>query len=604
MRIADVRIKNFRGIKKGRVTLGRHTVFIGPNNSGKTTVIEALTLLFGRDRLVRQLTEHDFYGGDPKAPDRILLVATVTGFTPDDPGEHPEWFRDGRGVPKWLDDTTGDLHASRDHADWNLACQIAYCARFDRPSLEMEAVRYFHDDDEIDDPFTDQMISSVPTLLIREIGFFLVPANRTWDRIVSFASELFRRIVESADAQPSESVLAERDRLRVPAQPLESDGNLAAIVANLNGELAGFFRGDPALRLRLTTTDSQGVLDAVVPHYGFRGGEPVLPARRHGSGLVSLQGLLLLLEFGRRRAENDEGFFMALEEPELHVPPPLQRRLMRRLQGLSTQTVVSTHSPVVAAMSDPRTISILRNEAGILSSTRLQTGTLPAATPNGVRKLFQLNRIDTVSALMHDVVLIPEGSTDYEWLNLLVRAIDSRQDWSSAGESTFGSYIGVVPTHDAAVRATFEALSPLHPRIATLVDGDSDGVRYAQELATNQPAPSAVLRWADGWTIENVIGWIADADASAALTAMGSAFPRPASTSDLVRCLKAEDRSSGGLKQDRIAYEEIAGVIGSVEACRAKARDLLNALSDACRGKGTAQFADDPTCGAIRVFKP
>ena len=42
MQIADLRIENFRGIKAGHIRFGLHTVFIGPNNCGKTTVIEAL----------------------------------------------------------------------------------------------------------------------------------------------------------------------------------------------------------------------------------------------------------------------------------------------------------------------------------------------------------------------------------------------------------------------------------------------------------------------------------------------------------------------------------------------------------------------------------
>ena len=52
MQIADLLIKNFRGIESAYIRFGRHTVFTGPNNCGKTTVIEALPLLFGRDRMV------------------------------------------------------------------------------------------------------------------------------------------------------------------------------------------------------------------------------------------------------------------------------------------------------------------------------------------------------------------------------------------------------------------------------------------------------------------------------------------------------------------------------------------------------------------------
>ena len=125
MQIVDLRIDNFRGIRSGYVRFGRHTVLVGPNNSGKTTVIEALALLFGRDRMVRALTEHDFFGGDPQPTDRIHLVATITDFEGDDPADHTDWFRDDRGVPKWWDPARGCVASTRDDPAWQvhaLAC--------------------------------------------------------------------------------------------------------------------------------------------------------------------------------------------------------------------------------------------------------------------------------------------------------------------------------------------------------------------------------------------------------------------------------------------------------------------------------------------------
>ena len=606
MQIADLRIENFRGIRTGHIRFGAHTVFIGPNNCGKTTVIEALALLFGRDRMVRSLTEHDFFEGDPQPADRIRLVATIIDFDGDEPADHTDWFRDDRGVIKWWNPATGAVSATRDDPTWRLACQIGFSARFDRPSLEVETARYFHDDDAMADVFVDEVWTAVPARLIRDIGFFLVPASRTWDRVVSFGSELFRRVVASGAGQPAESVLGERDRLRAPQQPLEADPHLEPIIARLNAELAGFFRTQPRLHLRVTATDSDGLLEAVVPHYAQAGAALALPARRHGSGLISLQHLLLLLQFGRQRAEAHEGFWMALEEPELHVPPPLQRRLVHRIQALSTQTFVSTHSPMVAAISDAQAVAVLRNEGGALSCVPLLAVALPAATPNAVRKLFQLNRVDTIAAIMHDVVLVPEGRTDHDWLKLLVRAVDLRQSWAAADESRFGSYIGVVPTHDAAVEATTAALSRLHPRITAVVDGDGPGVGYAQALAAAVARPASIIRWPDGWTLEDVVGWILEADQAAAIAAVAqSVAPPPATIAALVARLKSEDRAAYGLKQDQIAYEAVADVIGSTDACCRRARELLNAMTDVLLGGDNARFTvaagQNPH---IRIFQP
>lgn len=604
MEIASLKIENFRGVRNGMIRFSPHTVLVGANNCGKTTVIEALALLFGRDRMIRQLTEHDFHGSNPQPADRIRLTATVIGFHDDDPATHPEWFRDDRGVVKWWNAANGAIHPARTDPAWRLACQIAFAARFHRPSLEVETLRYFHDDDSVGDVFDDEMATPLPARLIRELGFFFVPAARTWDRTVSFGSELFRRVVAAGDGQPSESVLAERDRLRAPEARLEQDERLSPVVNRLNQELRGFFRTNPTLHLRVTPTDSDGLLESVVSHYAHHGADVPLPAKRHGSGLLSLQHLLLLLQFGRLRVEADENFWMALEEPELHVPPALQRRLVHRIQSLSRQTLVSTHSPMVAALADPGGVAVLRNEGGVLTSVPLLQSTLAAETPNSIRKLFQVNRVETIAAVMHDFVLVPEGRTDYEWLGLLVRAVDLHQSWAGVDECRFDAFVGVIPTHDGSVVRTVAAISPLHPRVIALVDGDPEGVGYANALAaTGAPNSRIILRWAAGQMLEDVIGWIIEADAAACLPAISIDNP-PASVANLVARLKGEVRATGGLKKDSSSYEAIAGAIGANDACCARARSLLNAITEVSQGIDNPLFVADPGHPAIKVFTP
>jgi putative ATP-dependent endonuclease of the OLD family len=604
VQIAKLEIRNFRGIREGTIRFSPHTVLVGSNNCGKTTVVEALALLFGRDRMVRQLTEHDFYGSNPQPPDRIRLVATVIGFHGDDPGQHLDWFRDDRGIVKWCNPIDGAVMPSRDDPSWKLACQVAFAARFHRPSLEVETLRYFHDDDAVGDVFSDESATAFPTRLIRDIGFFLVPAARTWDRTVSFGSELFRRVVAAGEGQPSESVLSERDRLRAPASALEKDERLAPIVDRLNEELRGFFRTAPTLHLRVTATDSDGLLESVVSHYAHQGADLSLPAKRHGSGLLSLQHLLLLLQFGRMRDEAREGFWMALEEPELHVPPALQRRLVHRIQALSQQTFVSTHSPMVAALADPKGVAILRNDGGALTSVSLLTSTLPPETPNSVRKLFQVNRVETIAAVMHEFVLVPEGRTDYVWLGLLVRAVDLHQSWAVADECRFDAFVGVVPTHDGAVVMTAEAMAPLHPRVVAMVDGDAEGIGYAAALvAAGSPNSGVIIRWPDGQMLEDIIGWIVDADANACLPAIRVDNPA-ATVAELVARLKSDNRAGGGLKKDTSSYEVIAGAISANEACCARARSLLNAITDIANGQYNQLFAVDADWPSIRVFQP
>jgi len=275
------------------------TIIAGSNGCGKSTLIDAISLALGRTKMVRLLTEHDFTGSNPAAATRIKIVVTVTGFDSDDVDENDEWFRAGRAVPKWLD-PDGQEHAAAGPGR-TLCANVGYCARFDRDELEVVSLRYFHDDDDAIDPFVDEAgIVPVPPRLLAELGFFVLPARRDWDAVASFNSDLFRRTVSNLAGIPADEIIGQRDALRNPAVKIEDSPRLTALVTGLNERLARLAPNAPKFQLRVTAGDSEGVLQALLPHYAGQGG-PALPAARHGAGLVSLQSLLLLLEVGRAR---------------------------------------------------------------------------------------------------------------------------------------------------------------------------------------------------------------------------------------------------------------------------------------------------------------
>lgn len=585
VKIALLEINNFRGIRSGKIQFLDHTVLIGPNNSGKTTIIEALALVLGRDRLVRNLTEHDFFGSEPGIPDRITIVATISGFEPENFTEHPDWFRDGRGIPKWFDPRTGEVVAEKTEDAQILACQIAFAARFDRDSLEVETARYFYDNEF--DIFAEESFISVPLKLIRELGFFLIPANRSWNRMLSFGSELFKRVIRTTEGLPAKTILAERTRLRNPDHPLEEDERLAPIVQEVNDEIKKLLGTQSPLRLRVTETDSESVLETVVPHFVTREGYTI-PSKRQGSGLISLQSLFLLLHFGQKRIENGESFFIALEEPELHLPPAIQRRVLSRLQSLSTQTIISTHSPLVAAYCDPTALLITRNDHGELKSKPMLRSPLGQDTTNAIRKLFQINRVETAAAMMSEIVLVPEGKTDFDWLNLLMRSVELDKEEETC---LFSIRTGLIPTSDAKIKETCEILSKAHPQVCALVDGDKDGDRYADELADPEAGVHKVLHWADGWTIEDVIGWVLEADKDAAMEKLNQNMAEPPGDhATLLARLKSCDRAQHGYKGDLVVYEIIANVLTEHPPCRQRAREILNAIAEACIGSETPFF--------------
>ena len=596
MRIAALKIENFRGVRVGFIRFGKHPVLVGDNNTGKTTLVEALALVLGRDRLVRELTEHDFYGSSPQPKDRIKLVATITDFQDDDPEQSSQWFREGRAVSKWLDEATGSVYPRRDNQAWKLCCQIAVQARFDHESLVVETLRYFHDHDDPVDPFAEDAPAVVPGKLIQELSFYLVRASRTWDKVFSWGNELFKRTVLAAAAQPSAALLAERDRLRAPDQPIDADPGIAPLIQNINRELALSIPNAPQVQLRLTGTDSRSVMEAVSAHFGTADGLSV-PAARQGSGLVSMQGLLLLLELGRARAAGGGEFLMALEEPEVHLPPSAQQRLVQRVQALSTQTFVTTHSPLVASMAEPTSVLILKKRDGILSAEPFLEAPLPAAAQNWQRKFFQHSRVDVISALMQPSLLIPEGRADFQLLRSLLRPLMMTSGWGDTMNRPFGIEVGVVPTEDAKVVETYQLMARLHDKASCLVDGDGDGMRYVAGLRALATPPPAIIRWHDGAMVEDAVGWILSADEVAAVAKLNElSQAAPANVEDVVVYLKQK-------KMDIIAYELVAEAVATTPACRVRAADLLGGLACACAGSNeTRRFIRDAT--GVWVFQP
>jgi hypothetical protein len=160
------------------------------------------------------------------------------------------------------------------------------------------------------------------------------------------------------------------------------------------------------------------------------------------------------------------------------------------------------------------------------------------------------------------------------------------EGWLASMTIAFGIEVGVVPTEDAKVIETYQAMARLHERVCCLVDGDGDGLQYAAGLIASPVPPFAVIRWHDDATIEDAIGWILQAEEATVVAALAEMTqPAPTSVAAVVSYLKSH-------KMDIVAYEQVADAIANCPPCRTRAADLLGGLASVCAGSpATLRFA-------------
>lgn len=152
MKVCRLLIEHFRGVRKASLLFPDHAVLIGDNNTGKSTVLEALDLVLGPDRLSRPspIDEHDFHlgcylndgeGAEAEAEPRIVVEATVTGLSEEQRAHfnaHIEWW----------DTVKNDLYVEPDAAALDAAptvpaLRVTFIGRYDVLEDDFEGKTFF-----------------------------------------------------------------------------------------------------------------------------------------------------------------------------------------------------------------------------------------------------------------------------------------------------------------------------------------------------------------------------------------------------------------------------------------------------------------------------
>ena len=442
MRITRIGIKQFRGIREATVLLPKHGVLIGDNNTGKTTVLEAIDLVLGPDRLHRRppVDEHDFFqgrylpkSGDPAAAEEVddESEAGTAERPPDTKGcaNEAAYAADEEEAPRIeIEVAISDLSTEQkirfgDYIEfWDSAKDTFYDdpdpTGVDSDTIT-EALRVtFHGwYDAAEDDFEGRTFfsrslteSDNPVPFSKKdkqlCGFLYLRSLRTGTRALSLErGSLLDIILRLKEVRPQmwEDTITNLAVYSVASDPkLGISGVLESINAALKKYVPKEWGIEPHLKVSNLTREH---LRKVVTAFIATGeGSHAAPFYRQGTGTINMLVLAMLSQI----AEDRQNVIFAMEEPETAIPPYAQKRIVHEIRKLASQALFTSHTPyVLEEFSLDETIVLARDANGKLTNQALA---LPdSVKPKRYRQEF---RTRFCEGLLARRILVAEGATE------------------------------------------------------------------------------------------------------------------------------------------------------------------------------------------------
>lgn len=500
MKIARLTIKNFRGIRYASLLLPDHCVLIGDNNTGKSTVLEAIDLALGPDRLSRRppVDEHDFFHGrylpgqeyDLALPEGTQLAPGVVALDDIDTEENPEsekkpkievevlvtdlndeqraFFGD---YIEWWDKKSDALYdkaepSGIDTSTIFAALRVTFIGQYDTDEDDFKGETFYTRS------LTEGTLDSFRKKEKQKCGFLYLRSIRTGSRALSLEhGSLLDIILRLKELRPRiwEDTLSHLQKYNVASDPaLGISGVLESVSASLKKYVPKEWGVDPHLKVSTLTREH---LRKVITAFIATGDEEhAAPFYRQGTGTINMLVLALLSQI----AEGKQNVVFAMEEPETAIPPYAQKRIVHEVRQLSAQALFTSHSPYVLEEFDlDETVVLHRNSNGVLGQRKV-------ALPDSVKhkRYRQEFRTRFCEGLLSRRVLLAEGATEATSFPAVARRLAELNPSKYTSLEALG-----VCTMDAGSDSMIAPLAALYRGLGKMTFAVCDNQNAASEAA-------------------------------------------------------------------------------------------------------------------------
>lgn len=418
MKLIEIKIENFRGIRSLHLPLDGLTVLIGENNTGKSTVLEAIRLVLTRGFGVRrggQFSEYDFHLKDANAtPQTADPISITLHFAEEQENEWPETIIQQMDPVTQLD-SDGLYHIY-------LQAEGAY----NQDSGSFETMWAF-----LNSSGTELVLknSSPFNLISRFVPIFFLSALRDASQEFGQRGQFWRGFLKSIQLPDEQREEIETMLQEVNTAVIEANAGLTEVTKKIAGagQLVPLDSTDPVALEAIPTRvfDMVGKIQVhLKSSYGAK-----LPLHHHGDGTQSLAVLMLFQAFAETNLAEaytpESTPILALEEPEAHLHPSAIRSLGSFLHKMSGQILVSSHSGDLVSRVPIMSLRRLYKHDGETKAGQVNSDIF---TPRELQAIDYSIRLSKGHYLFSRCWLLVEGESDFHIMPLLFEALGHLQD--------------------------------------------------------------------------------------------------------------------------------------------------------------------------------